>query len=58
MPNPIGRKRIPSASSEVDTLKKELEALKAMYVQDMANISADIQTLGNQSQPADSQPAS
>lgn len=53
MPNPIGRKRIPSASSEVDALKKELEALKAMYVQDMANISADIQTLGTQTQSSE-----
>jgi hypothetical protein len=53
MPNPIGRKRIPSATSEVETLKKELEALKAMYIQDMANISADIQTLGTQAAPTD-----
>ena len=42
MPNPIGRKRIPSATSEVESLNKELEALKAMYIQDMANISAAI----------------
>lgn len=53
MPNPIGRKRIPSAASEVDALKKELEALKSMYVQDMANISADIQTLGSQTQTSE-----
>jgi archaellum component FlaC len=56
MPNPIGRKRIPSASSEVDALKKELEALKSMYVQDMANISADIQTLGSQTQTSEPAP--
>jgi len=56
MPNPIGRKRIPSASSEVDALKKELEALKSMYVQDMANISADIQTLGSQTQTSEPTP--
>jgi len=45
MPNPIGRKRIPTQSDEVATLKKELADLKAKYTTDMNNISKDMKTL-------------
>jgi len=50
MPNPIGRKRSSPVSAEVEALKKELQDLKSMYFQDISNISADIQTLGQQAQ--------
>ena len=45
MPNPIGRKRIPSQTDEVTTLKKELADLQAKYTTDMTNISADRKAL-------------
>ena len=50
MPNPIGRKRSSPVNAEVEALKKELQDLKSMYFQDISNISADIQTLGQQAQ--------
>lgn len=50
MPNPIGRKRSSPVNAEVEALKKELQDLKSMYFQDISNISADIQTLGQQTQ--------
>ena len=53
MPNPLGRRQVRSSSStEVDTLKKELEDLKALYQTDMANISADMGHLNSQIAPA------
>ena len=50
MPNPIGRKRSSPVNAEVEALKKVLQDLKSMYFQDISNISADIQTLGQQTQ--------
>jgi len=56
MPNPIGRKRSSPVSAEVEALKKELQDLKSMYFQDISNISADIQTLGQQAQSTETTP--
>lgn len=53
MPNSIDRRRVPSANAEIEALKKELQDLKAMYVQDMAAISADMQQLNAQNQSPD-----
>lgn len=53
MPNPLGRRREPStsASAELEKVKQELEALKAQYVADMTNISADMNTLNEKVSP-------
>jgi len=54
MPNPLGRRRssAPSASADVEQLKAELESLRAAYVQDMQNISADMSSLNQKVEPA------
>ena len=53
MPNPLGRRQVQSsASAEVESLKKELEELKALYRTDMANISADMSHLNSQLAPS------
>lgn len=58
MPNPLNnRRRLPSANAEIEALKKELSDLKAMYVQDMAAISSDMQQLGAQTQNTATPPA-
>ena len=47
MPNPLGRRRSASNSplAELEKVKAELENLKAQYVADMTNISADMGAL-------------
>jgi Skp family chaperone for outer membrane proteins len=52
MPNPLGRRRISSASTEVEQLKKELTDLRAAYVQDMQNISNDMTNLSQKIEPS------
>jgi len=53
MPNSLGRRQVQvSTSAEVETLKKELAELKALYRTDMANISADMSHLNSQLTPA------
>lgn len=54
MPNPLGRRRdsIGTASTEVEALKAELAELRAAYVQDMKNISADMSNLNEKIEPA------
>lgn len=39
------------ASSAIEALKQEIDALKQLYVQDMQNISADMQTLNQKITP-------
>ncbi|MBM4229139.1 MAG: hypothetical protein FJ184_00150 [Gammaproteobacteria bacterium] len=54
MPNSLGRRRdsgASSSSSEVEELKAELESLRAAYVQDMQNISADMNNLSQKVDP-------
>lgn len=54
MPNPLGRRRdlTGTPSSEVESLKAELAELRAAYVQDMKNISADMNNLNDKIEPA------
>lgn len=54
MPNPLGRRRasVSSGSADVDQLKAELENLRAAYVRDMQNISADMSNLSQKVEPA------
>lgn len=54
MPNPLGRRRdlTGTSSSEVESLKAELAELRAAYVQDMKNISADMSNLNEKIEPA------
>jgi len=56
MPNPLGRRRDSSGtpSAEVESLKAELAELRAAYVQDMKNISADMSNLNEKIEPATS----
>jgi Skp family chaperone for outer membrane proteins len=51
MPNSLGRRRSAGAPAEVEQLKKEIEDLKAAYVRDMQNISADMVALNNKVEP-------
>lgn len=51
MPNPLGRRRASSPSTEVEQLKNELAELRSAYVQDMQNISTDISTLNSKIEP-------
>lgn len=51
MPNPLGRRRSSSTSTEVEQLKKELADLRSAYVQDMQNISNDMTTLSEKIEP-------
>lgn len=46
MPNPLGRRR-GGENSEVEQLKKELEALKANYARDIDLIGSDIRALAS-----------
>ena len=41
------------ASAAIEALKKEIDALKQLYVQDMQNISADMQALNQKLTPVD-----
>ena len=41
------------ASSTIEALKQEIDALKQLYVQDMQNISADMQALNQKITPVD-----
>jgi len=41
------------ASSAIEALKQEIDALKQLYVQDMQNISADMQTLNQKITPVE-----
>lgn len=56
MPNSIDRRRLQTpagVSDEVDKLKAELETLRKLYLQDMANVSQDMRSLSEQvSQPS------
>ena len=58
MPNSLGRRYVSnggssdSSNSEIERLKKELEELKAAYVQDMTSISNDMQTLNAKVEPS------
>lgn len=59
MPNSLGRRYSGNTgssnsgnNSEIERLKKELEDLKAAYVQDMANISNDMSTLSAKVEPS------
>jgi len=56
MPNPLGRRRdlTGTPASEVESLKAELAELRAAYVQDMKNISADMSNLNEKIEPATS----
>jgi hypothetical protein len=57
MPNSLGRRYASngggsgSNNTEIERLKKELEELKAAYVQDMTSISNDMQTLNAKVEP-------
>ena len=52
MPNPLGRRRIDTtptaAKEEISKLKEELNELRKLYLQDMANVSSDMRTLVSQ----------
>ena len=56
MPNSIDRRRLQTpagVSDEVEKLKAELETLRKLYLQDMANVSQDMRALSEQvSSPA------
>ncbi len=41
------------ASAAIESLKQEIDALKQLYVQDMQNISADMQALNQKITPVD-----
>jgi predicted nucleic acid-binding Zn-ribbon protein len=41
------------ASAAIESLKQEIDALKQLYVQDMHNISADMQALNQKITPVD-----
>jgi predicted nucleic acid-binding Zn-ribbon protein len=41
------------ASAAIEALKQEIDALKQLYVQDMQNISADMQALNQKITPVD-----
>lgn len=41
------------ASSAIEALKQEIDTLKQLYVQDMQNISADMQALNQKITPID-----
>lgn len=49
MPNPIGRRRVDStpaeAKEQISQLKEELDDLRKLYLQDMANVSSDMRAL-------------
>ena len=49
MPNPLGRRRVDNtpaeAKAEIASLKDELNDLRKLYLQDMANVSSDMRTL-------------
>lgn len=52
MPNSINRRRFSTpateASAEVEALKEQLNALRQLYLQDMANVSNDMRILNEQ----------
>lgn len=51
MPNSINRRRVSGSSdssSEVAELKKQLEDLRKLYVEDMQNVSNDMRILNDQ----------
>ena len=51
MPNSINRRRISTTAAdaaEVAALKEQLEALRQLYVGDMANVSNDMRILSDQ----------
>jgi len=49
VPNPLGRRRIEPTSAEskeeISRLEKELNDLRKLYLQDMANVSSDMRSL-------------
>lgn len=54
MPNSIDRRRLQTpagVSDEVEKLKAELETLRKLYLQDMANVSQDMRSLSEQISP-------
>jgi hypothetical protein len=51
MPNSINRRRSggsSDSSAEVAALKEELNRLRQLYIEDMANVSNDMRTLNEQ----------
>jgi hypothetical protein len=57
MPNSIDRRRLQTpagVSDEVEKLKAELETLRKLYLQDMANVSQDMRSLSEQVSPSTS----
>jgi hypothetical protein len=56
MPNPLGRRRVDTtpadAKDEIARLKDELNDLRKLYLQDMANVSSDMRALVSQLSPA------
>jgi hypothetical protein len=52
MPNPLGRRRVDTtpadAKDEIARLKDELNDLRKLYLQDMANVSSDMRALVSQ----------
>lgn len=61
MPNPLGRHRVNTtpaeAQEEISKLKEELNDLRKLYLQDMANVSSDMRALVSQlSSQVDSSP--
>lgn len=56
MPNPLGRRRVDTtpadAKDEIARLKDELNDLRKLYLQDMANVSSDMRALVSQLTPA------
>ena len=52
MPNPLGRRRVDAtpveAKEEISKLKEELNDLRKLYLQDMANVSSDMRALVSQ----------
>jgi archaellum component FlaC len=55
MPNPLGRRRVDTtpadAKDEIARLKDELNDLRKLYLQDMANVSSDMRALVSQLSP-------
>ena len=55
MPNPLGRRRVDTtpaaAKDEIARLKEELNDLRKLYLQDMANVSSDMRALVSQLTP-------
>lgn len=62
MPNPLGRRRVDTtlseAKDEISRLREELNDLRKLYLQDMANVSSDMRALVSQLSPQSETPVS